>query len=85
MSRIALLALLILSCGSLRVSSPDIERILTAYVTAFGRHPSDEEEQSAEAFLQSQANVHGEAKPGEKSWADLCHVLFNVKEFIFLN
>ena len=63
----------------------DADRIRAAYVTAFGRQPSNEEEQSAEAFLQSQAKVHGEARPGEKTWADLCHVLFNVKEFIFLN
>ncbi|SVB52214.1 uncharacterized protein METZ01_LOCUS205068, partial [marine metagenome] len=61
------------------------DRIRAAYVTAFGRQPSNEEEQSAEAFLQSQAKVHGEAKPGEKAWADFCHVIFNVKEFIFLN
>jgi len=63
----------------------DAERLRAAYVTAFGRQPSNEEEQSAVAFLQSQAKAHGEAKPGEKAWADFCHVIFNVKEFIFLN
>ena len=66
----------------LTVNEPN--RIRAAYVTAFGRQPNNEEEQSAEAFLQSQAKAHGEARPGKKTWADLCHVLFNVKEFIFL-
>ena len=63
----------------------DADRIRAAYVAAFGRLPSNEEKQSAEAFLQAQAKAHGEAKPAEKAWVDLCHVLFNVKEFIFLN
>ena len=41
------------------------------------------------AFLDSQGESLG-VKPGERltneqSWADLCHVLFNVKEFIFIN
>jgi hypothetical protein len=67
----------------LRLSEAD--RIRTAYETVFGRLPSDNELTGASDFLQSQAKAHGAAKPGEKSWADLCHVLFNVKEFIFLN
>jgi hypothetical protein len=60
-------------------------RIRAAYETAFGRPPNANEQQAATAFLQTQAKAHGEKQPAEKSWADLCHVLFNVKEFVFLN
>ena len=61
------------------------ERVNTAYQTAFGRKPSAGEQQAAVVFLTTQAKAHGEASPGEKAWADLCHVLFNVKEFTFVN
>ena len=61
------------------------ERVNTAYQTAFGRKPSADEQQAAVVFLTTQAEAHGEASPGEKAWADLCHVLFNVKEFTFVN
>ena len=67
----------------LRLSEAD--RIRTAYETVFGRLPSDNELTGAADFMQSQAKTHGEAQPGEKAWADFCHVLFNVKEFIFLH
>jgi hypothetical protein len=60
-------------------------RIRAAYETAFGRPPNANEQQAATAFLQTQSKTHGEKQPAEKSWADLCHVLFNVKEFVFLN
>jgi hypothetical protein len=66
-------------------SAANPERVTAAYQTAFGRLPSADEQQAAKAFLDTQAKAHGEAKPGEKAWADLCHVLFNVKEFAFVN
>lgn len=66
-------------------SATTLENVITAYETAFGRKPSADEQQAAEAFLTTQAKAHGEAKPGEKAWTDLCHVLFNVKEFTFIN
>jgi hypothetical protein len=67
----------------LTVNEPD--RIDAAYQTAFGRPPNANEQKAATAFLQSQAKAHGEKQPAEKSWSDFCHVLFNVKEFVFLN
>ena len=66
-------------------SSAGTERVIAAYQTAFGRIPNAYEQQAVEAFLATQSKTHGEAKPGEKTWADLCHVLFNVKEFAFIN
>ncbi|HEV3115985.1 MAG TPA: PSD1 and planctomycete cytochrome C domain-containing protein [Gemmataceae bacterium] len=53
------------------------ERVITLYVSAFGRPPDAHEYSQATAFLQGRDDV--------EAWRDLCHVLFNVKEFIFVN
>jgi hypothetical protein len=63
----------------------DGARVRAAYALAFSREPSDTEQATASAFLNAQAKAHGEAQPGEKAWADFCHALLNVKEFVFLN
>ena len=63
----------------------DTERVKNAYQLAFGRLPDQQEALTASAFLAAQAKIHGEAQPGEKAWSDLCHSLFNVKEFVFVN
>ncbi len=67
----------------LTVNEPD--RIDAAYETAFSRPPNANEKNAAFTFLQTQAKAHGEKQPAEKAWSDLCHVLFNVKEFVFLD
>ena len=69
----------------LSANANDPARIRTAYETAFGRPPNADEQKAATGFLQTQAKAHGEKQPAEKSWSDFCHVLFNVKEFVFLN
>ncbi len=54
--------------------SPE-ERIGRMYLTAFGRPPEDSELQAGLEFVQ----------PNDRqAWADLAHVLFNVKEFIYI-
>jgi len=65
------------------------QRIEKIYRTAFGRSASAEEQKRAQEFLKVQAGeygVSGEAwqKDG-RAWADFCHVVFNVKEFVFVN
>jgi Protein of unknown function (DUF1553) len=53
------------------------------YETAFARLPTDEERALAKEYL-GQAN----SKPAgvdEDALASLCHVLFNVKEFLYVN
>jgi hypothetical protein len=65
------------------------DRIGRMYLSAFARPPSDEELADDLAFLDAQGESLG-IKPAdrpanEQSWSDLCHVLFNVKEFIFVN
>jgi hypothetical protein len=54
----------------------DRERIGWMYLTAFGRHPTEAESTRAEAFLASRP---------DSAWADLAHVLMNLKEFSFVN
>jgi hypothetical protein len=55
------------------------ERISSMYQSAFARSPTEAELSACVEFLQ-QRNLDDPA-----AWADLAHVLFNVKEFIFLN
>ncbi len=65
------------------------QRIERLYLEAFCRPPSQAELSQAVAFLKQQAESHGipadQADRDERVWADLCHVLMNVKEFIYLN
>jgi cytochrome c551/c552 len=73
----------------LECCGPDpAERIDWLYAQAFQRRPTDEEQLVARDFLRSASitpsSDNSEAIPGS-AWADLCHVLFNTKEFIFVN
>ncbi len=61
------------------------QRIEAMYETAFGRPPSVAEKQDALSFLTEQGKVYAATDPNDgRVWADLCHVLFNVKEFILI-
>ncbi len=59
------------------------------YREAYGRPPSDAELRAALRFLESHAGELGVPLDrwvsDERVWSDFAHVLFNVKEFIFLN
>ena len=59
------------------------DRIRAMYLSAFSRAPTEAELHDALAFLADQSQQY---PPGESTrpWADLAHVLFNVKEFIFV-
>ena len=59
------------------------DRLRTMYITALGRPPTDVEEREARAFLEEQSRQYP-AGDSVGPWADLAHVLFNVKEFIFI-
>ncbi|MEM7305317.1 MAG: PSD1 and planctomycete cytochrome C domain-containing protein [Planctomycetota bacterium] len=52
------------------------ERLDAMYLSAFSRPPTDAERQAALGYL-------GSGEP--ERWADVAHVLFNVKEFVFLD
>jgi hypothetical protein len=65
------------------------ERLDRLYAAAFGRLPDDEEARASVAFLGAESGGHGRgrlapAEPSLEALADLCHVLFNTKEFIFV-
>ncbi|MBA4190885.1 MAG: hypothetical protein C0467_23095 [Planctomycetaceae bacterium] len=62
--------------------TPD-QRITGMYEAAFGRPPTKAELTAASEFVAEQAREYG--KPDHpKAWTDLAHVLFNAKEFIFV-
>jgi len=67
-------------------SRPD-ERIRQMYLTAFSREPSKQEMAAARAFLRAQAAEYGitsEQNDDVRIWGDLAHVIFNVKDFVFV-
>ena len=53
------------------------ERIDAMYISAFGRPPTAVERETCAEFLKGQ-------EKDAKAWADLGHMLFNVKEFIYI-
>ena len=57
-----------------------VERIRWLYAQALQREPTAHELAAALEFL----GMHG-TQPSAEAWADLCHVLFNTKEFVFVN
>jgi hypothetical protein len=61
------------------------ERITRMYESAFGRPPTESELKQCSEFLAEQAKLHGGSADNAAVWKDLAHVLYNVKEFIFLN
>jgi hypothetical protein len=59
------------------------QRIASLYETALARPPLPAERDAALAFLTAQGKVYS-GPDDSRCWADLCHVVFNVKEFIFI-
>ena len=60
-------------------SMTEMQKVELMFLQAFGRRPEQEEAKQALAFLELES-----ADPAQ-AWKDLCHVLFNKKEFIYLN
>jgi hypothetical protein len=58
------------------------QRLDRMYLMAFGRHPSSADSAEAIAFLTSEGA--GQPEADRDAWRHLCHVLFNVKEFVFV-
>ncbi len=54
------------------------------YLAAFARPPTPQEIDESISFLQQQARELDVADNDPRVWADLAHVLWNVKEFIYL-
>jgi hypothetical protein len=62
----------------------DHERISCLFESAFARSPTALEARQCLDFLDSQRQVSND-QDSLKPWTDLCHVLFNVKAFIYIN
>ena len=64
------------------------QRIEHLFSKALGRQPSADEVQSLVEFLDDQAEAYALAPAARGSdqrlWADLCHVLINAKEFLYI-
>jgi hypothetical protein len=60
------------------------QRIDWLYRTAFGRPPTAEELAAANEFIVQQSQSYGVSADDRQVWKDLCHVLVNLKEFIYL-
>jgi hypothetical protein len=63
------------------------DRITSLYESAFARPATPQEIEDGVAFLKTQAESYGSGANWEtdiRAWKDFCHVLFNVKEFVFL-
>ena len=63
------------------------QRVQQMYLAAFSRPTTPAELADAHTFLAEQRALYGStgALADEGAWADFAHVLFNVKEFIYLN
>jgi hypothetical protein len=61
------------------------ERIARMYQSAFTRVPADDETAACVEFLKQQTSRYGDTMESLNPWTALAHVLFNVKEFIFVN
>ena len=66
------------------------ERLTIAYMTALGRQPTATETEKAKSYIASFAEEPGDPKEdigpkdGVEFWQELCHVIFNMKEFIYV-
>jgi hypothetical protein len=64
-------------------------RIKTMYETALGRPPDRDEVERGVSFLKEQAATYGVAgddwQKDPRPWTDLGHVMWNMKEFIFID
>ncbi len=67
----------------LEVKASNEDRVRAMYATAFGRAPTRDESDSALQLVKELSAEYG--KPDHpKAWADLAHVLFTTKEFVFV-
>jgi hypothetical protein len=63
-----------------------LRRVTRAFLEAFARPPTADERRATLAFIQAQTSrQRGEAGSApERAWADLCHVLLNSAEFLYV-
>jgi cytochrome c553 len=59
-------------------------RVKSIYRSAFARQPTDSELKSARDFIKVQAETLDRDEMSVEVWQDFCHIVFNVKEFIYI-
>jgi hypothetical protein len=72
---------------AVRGDQADDARLDRLYETAFGREPTAVERALGKQFLQQSSPHQSSPIPpttDERAWTDLCHVLLNVKEFLYV-
>ncbi len=60
------------------------DRVNRLYAAAFSRPADENELAAARTFVETQAAEYGTTTADVRVWADLCHVLWNAKEFVFV-
>jgi hypothetical protein len=60
------------------------QRVTAMYLDGFARPPTGDELHDALQFLHEQSSAYKMEMTASRVWVDLCHVLMNVKEFIFI-
>ena len=64
------------------------QRIEHLFASALGRQPSAQEVQSLVEFIDDQADAYALPPAArcsdQRLWTDLCHVLINAKEFLYI-
>jgi hypothetical protein len=68
----------------LRLESSTEDRINRIHVVAFSRPATDKEQSWAKDFIKSIANDYKTDEEDPKVWTDLCHLMYNRKDFIYL-
>ncbi len=74
-------------------NQPIEDRIKTIYWSALGRAPDSSEITQAQEFVQIQAKEllrspkvnEADIQNNVQIWQDVCHIIFNLKEFIYIN
>jgi len=61
------------------------ERITRMYEAALSRPPTEEELAALRGFTASQAKLYNAKEDDARVWADVAHVMFNMKAFVFVN
>jgi hypothetical protein len=64
----------------------DDDRLRDLFLTAFGRAPTSEEARACLRFVGSPMAEGRQSadRPDLEAWSGLCHILFNMKEFLFI-
>ena len=70
---------------SLAEENSSEKRIVNLFEEAFAVPPSKSQREFIHSFVQQQAQLYKTNENDLRVWTDVCHILFNMKQFIYLN